>query len=126
FFGPGRVPRRAPRRRVRFAAFRLPCVLSNLSKLLLGRGCRRFSRRLAGADRLAPSPSRAGVRLRPLPADGEIAAVAHAAPAADLDVAVDVLLDLAAQLALHSILLLQKRVDETDLVLGQVLHPSAR
>src|SRR5206468_10020276 len=81
---------------------------------------------LADADRLAAAAARARVRARALAAHEQVAAMADAAVRTGLGEALQVRLDLAAQLALHPVLLRQKVVDQTDLLLGEVLHASLR
>src|ERR1700722_12491286 len=80
-------------------------------------------RGFAHADGLAAAAAGAGVRLRALSAGGQAAAMPVAAVAADLGQALDVRRRLAAQLAFDPVLLGQKGVDQTDLLLGEVLDP---
>src|SRR5262249_6908062 len=62
----------------------------------------------------------------PLPAHERVAAVADAAVAADLHQPLDVLLDLAAERALHRVLAVEDGGDAGDLVVGQLLGPAER
>src|SRR5579875_2502484 len=66
---------------------------------------------LLAGDGLLRALARAGVRLRPLAVDRKVPAVTQALVAADLDLATDVRLDLAAQVTLDPEVLLDERAD---------------
>src|SRR5436309_8189530 len=84
-------------------------------------GAKLLRRLLAASDGLLRALARAGVRLRPLAVHRQAAPVADAAIRADLAEALDRLLPVAAQVALH----LEVRVDVVtelrDLFVGEVL-----
>src|SRR5438105_4154707 len=76
---------------------------------------------LAAADGLRRALAGACVRLRPLPADGETAAVPDPPVRADLHQPLDRLLPLAAQVALDLEVRVDVRAELGDLLVGQVL-----
>ena len=79
---------------------------------------------LLAGDRLLGALAGAGVGLGALTADGQAAAVAQPLPATDLHLALDVLLDLAAQVALDlEGSGLDVVADAGDLVVGEVADP---
>src|ERR1051326_2006598 len=75
---------------------------------------------LAGDGALAGALPRARVRVRSLPADGQSAAVAHAAVAVDLHQPLDVEADVLAEVSLDFALVGDDLADPPDLVLGKV------
>src|SRR5262245_7367108 len=80
-------------------------------------------RLLLAGDGLLRSLAGAGVGLGALAPDRQAAAVAQALPAADLHLALDVLRDLAPQVALDLVGALDVVPDAGDLVVGQVADP---
>src|ERR1700712_5453681 len=78
---------------------------------------------LLAGDGLLRALARAGVGLRPLAVDRKVPAVTQALVAADLDLAPDVRLDLAAQVALDPEIGLDERADGRGVGVGQILAP---
>src|SRR5712691_4791398 len=90
--------------------FAIRCGAPLLLRLDLLLACDRLLRALAGAR----------VRVGALTADGEAPTVTDALVAPDLDLALDVLSDLAPQVALDLVVLVDVGADLQDLVLGEV------
>src|SRR5438552_1146602 len=78
---------------------------------------------LAGDRTLARSLARARVRVRPLPANRQPAAMTHAAVAVDLHQPLDVEADVLAEVALHLAFVSDDLTNATDLVFIEVLDP---
>ena len=78
---------------------------------------------LPRADRPLRSAPLAGVGLGPLAADRQVAPMAQAAVRADLDEALDVQRDLAAQVALDLVAAVDELAQPVDLLLGEVADP---
>src|SRR5262249_20466448 len=70
--------------------------------------------------------ARARVGARALPADGQAAAMPHAAEAADFHQPLDVHRDLLAEITFDAALLLDHPADLTHVVLGQILDADVR
>src|SRR5579875_1488438 len=85
-------------------------------RLLLRRGAA-----LAG-DGAPRAPLRPSVRARTLPVHGQVATVANAPVAVDLDQPLNVLSHLAPQVALDDVLAVDHLTDAVDLVVGEVAH----
>src|SRR4051812_38773014 len=81
---------------------------------------------LLAGDRLPRALSGAGVRLGPLAADGQAAAVSRAAVAVNVPQPGDVLLHRPPQLALDDVLAVQERRQPADLVVVQFTGPTLR
>src|SRR5437899_12204962 len=80
-------------------------------------------RLLLAGNRLLGALAGASVGLRALAADREALAVAQALPATDLHLPADVLLDVAAQVALDLQVRIHVRPDGVDLFVGEVALP---
>src|SRR4051794_6652798 len=103
----------------------LPLAPALFGRLLpFSHACSRSSLLLAPhADRLLRSAPLASVRLGPLPADGQVAAVPRAAGRADLDEPFDVQRDLAPEVALDLVAAIDELAESVDLLFGQVADP---
>ena len=77
---------------------------------------------LAPSHRLAGATAGAGVRARALTMHRQVTTVPDAAVAADLDQPLDVLPDLAAQVALRDDITINQFAQPRDLIVGQVTH----
>jgi hypothetical protein len=103
----------------------LALALAGATAARLGLGHLLLHLLLAG-DGLLGALAGAGVGVGALAADGQALAVAEALVAADLHLALDVLLDLAAQVALDLEVLVDPGADAVDLFVGEVADPGAR